>query len=84
MSAWANEPGRDVPSGYRERRVGLEPRWGPDRPLAERITKRGRWAVVDPQLRGRVWSRYRWAALLTYVGYMGALFAKASREDRSP
>jgi hypothetical protein len=81
VSAWANEPGRDVPYGYRERRVGLEPRWTPDRPLAERITRRGRWEGVDPLRRGRVWSRYRWGMLVVYLGYMGALFARASRED---
>lgn len=81
MSAWADEAGRDVPYGYGSqygsRWADAEPRWGPDRPLAERITKRGRWADVDPTVRGGVWSRYKWGTLVLYAGYMGALFGIA-------
>ncbi len=76
MSAWADEPGRDVPIDW-DPRSRLEPRWGPDRPLAERITRRGRWVGVDPRQRGGVWSRWKWAALVTYVGLLGGAYATA-------
>lgn len=58
----------------------LEPRWAPDRPLAERITKVGRWRRVDPLRHGSVWSRWKWLTLVSYLGLVGGAFAKAWRD----
>jgi hypothetical protein len=98
MSGWSGEPGRDVPSwegggevtGWdppgqwygRRWDEPLEPRWSPDRPLAERITRRGRWQDVDPLRRGGVWSRYKLATLAGYLALVGGAYARAWSEQR--
>ncbi len=57
-----------------------EPRWAPDRPLAERITRRGRFRRIDPGRPGKVWKLRRWAALGIWALLVAAAFAQAWRE----
>lgn len=59
---------------------GGEPRWTADRPLTERITRRGRFRRVDPSQRGRVWKLRRWLALVAWALLLAGAFAKA-RQD---
>ncbi len=56
------------------------PRWAPDRPLAERITRRGRFRKLDPSRPGRVWKLRRWLALGAWALLLAGAFAKAWRE----
>lgn len=81
MSAWSDGGGRDVPSGYGARDV-LRPRWDDSRPLAERITKRGRFAHIDPTQPGEVWKPRRWIALFAWAVLVGGAYARAWSEHR--
>ncbi|MFN2557551.1 MAG: hypothetical protein ABR592_11935 [Nitriliruptorales bacterium] len=58
-----------------------EPRWVPDRPLSERITRRGRFRRLDPSRPGRVWKLRRWLALGAWALLLAGTFAKAWREE---
>ncbi len=57
-----------------------EPRWAPDRPLSERITRRGLFRQLDPAQRGRVWKLRRWLALGAWALLLAGAFAKAWRD----
>lgn len=57
----------------------LEPRWTPDVPLAERITKVGRFRQIDPGTPGSIWPAPKWSALAGYVAVIGWAFARARR-----
>lgn len=57
-----------------------EPRWAADRPLSERITRRGRFRRMDPSRAGKVWKLRRWVALALWALLLGGAFAKAWRE----
>ncbi|MDP8927269.1 MAG: hypothetical protein M3O70_01500 [Actinomycetota bacterium] len=64
-----------------------EPRWTPDLPLSERITRRGRFRRVDPGRPGKVWKLRRWAAVGGWALLVAVAFAKAWRQEggvRSP
>lgn len=58
-----------------------EPRWSPDRPLAERITRLGRFRRIDPGQPGKVWKLHRWAALAGWALLVAGAFAKAWRDS---
>lgn len=60
-----------------------EPRWSPDRPLAERITRLGRWSRVDPLERGRLWNRREWAAFGLWGALVAGGFGLAWRRHRA-
>ncbi len=57
-----------------------EPRWAPDRPLSERVTRRGRFRKLDPSRPGGVWKLRRWLALGAWAVLLAGAFAKAWRE----
>lgn len=57
----------------------LEPQWTPDVPLADRITKVGRFRQLDPSEPGSIWPVPRWWALAGYAAVVGWAFARAWR-----
>ncbi len=73
------------PDGPAPRVVGDQPtpRWTPDRPLAERITRRGRFRAVDPRVPGSVWGVGRWLGVLLWAGILGGAYARAARQHRT-
>ena len=64
------------------------PRWGTDRPLATRITQRGRWRKVDPLRVGRaptVWEVLGYAAWVgLLVGSLRKAQQRAAATGQSP
>lgn len=78
MSGWDSYDWR--PGGEPPLAPGLEPRWGPDRPLAERITRVGRFGAIDPSTAGRVWTRWNWFGFTLWVGVLGGTLARAHRQ----
>lgn len=63
--------------------VAAAPRWSPDRPLAERITRVGRWKRVDPTQPGRLWSWGRWMGFAGWVGLVAGTLLRAWQRSRS-
>ncbi len=74
------------PTGYGTYGWGveeLEPRWTPDVPLAERITRVGLFERIDPSEEGSLWPAPKWWALAGYLGIVGWAFVKARRLSRT-
>ncbi|MGH3443641.1 MAG: hypothetical protein ACRDUY_16655 [Nitriliruptorales bacterium] len=66
--------------GWRPRDDRPRPRWTPHVPLADRITKRGRFERIDPRRVGRAWSRAEWVGFVLAVVSVGGVLAKAWRD----
>ncbi len=62
----------------------LEPRWTPDVPLAERITRVGRFRGIDPSEEGSLWPASKWWALASYLGIVAWAFVRAWRITGGP
>ena len=59
------------------------PRWGTDRPLAARITRRGRWRKVDPLRVGRAPTLWEVVGVAAWAGLVVGSVRTASRRIKA-
>lgn len=84
---YLREAGAGVIDGSQRSAAGGEPpqpRWAPDVALAARVTRRGRFATIDPSVPGRVWRVGEWIGLVAWAAVLAGALLRARRELRAP